>query len=458
MPNIPYKSTLTGNSVQIINAIRNDATVDYKTYVPYATPDSDCIRKIGAIIMDNPNLQNQFVNALINRIARVIVSSKSYENPWAMFKKGLLEFGETVEEIFVNLAEPFTYNPDTAETNWMVQQIPDVKSAFHVINYTKFYKTTIRNDQLRQAFLSWDGITDLIARIVDSLYAATNYDEFQTMKYMIARQILDGGIKIVNIPAVETANMNTIVSTIKGVSNNFEFMGTSYNRAGVYNYTNKNDQYIILNSKFEAQMNVDVLASAFNMSRAEFVGHQVLVDSFGALDITRLNKLFDGDPNYDEIGESDLELLDAIPAVLVDRDFFMIFDNFFKFTEQYNGEGLYWQYWYHVWKTFSISPFANAVMFSPNTPTVTAVDVTPAAAVASPGGIVQLSAAVTTTNFAPESVTWSLSEGGDYATIGASGVVNVAANAPNETVITAKATSTFDSTKSDTANITVSAT
>ena len=457
MPNIPYKTTLTGNSVQIMNAIRNDATVDYKTYVPYATPDSDSIRKIGAIIMDNPNLQNQFVNALINRIARVIVSSKSYENPWAMFKKGLLEFGETVEEIFVNLAEPFTYNPDTAETNWMVQQIPDVKSAFHVINYTKFYKTTIRNDQLRQAFLSWDGITDLIARIVDSLYAATNYDEFQTMKYMIAQQILHGGIKTVTIPAVESTNMNAIVSSIKGVSNNFEFMGTEYNRAGVYNYTNKNDQFIILNSKFEAQMNVEVLASAFNMSRAEFVGHQVLVDSFGALDIARLNKLFDGDPNYEEIGEDDLELLDAIPAVLVDRDFFMIFDNFFKFTEQYNGEGLYWQYWYHVWKTFSISPFANAVMFSPNTPTVTSVEVTPAAAVASPGGIVQLSAAVTTTNFAPESVTWSLTAGVDYATISASGVVNVTANAPNETVITAKATSTFDSTKSDTANITVSA-
>lgn len=456
MPNKPYVRTLTGNAPQIMNAIRNDATVNYKTYVPYATPDSDSIRKIGAIIMDNPNLQNEFINALINRIARVIVTSKSYENPWAMFKKGLLEFGETVEEIFVNLAEPFTYNPDTAEANWMSQQIPDIKSAFHVINYTKFYKTTVRNDQLRQAFLSWDGITDLIARIVNSLYASTNYDEFQTMKYMIAQQILNGGIQVVNIPAVTADNMNEIVSTIKGVSNNFEFMGTEYNRAGVYNYTIKSDQFLILNAKFEAQMNVDVLASAFNMDKAEFSGHQVLVDSFGALDTERLNKLFDGDSNYEEIGASDLALLDNVPAVLVDRDFFMIFDNFFKFTEQYNGEGLYWQYWYHVWKTFSISPFANAVMFSSTTPTVTSVTVAPKAAVANAGDSVQLTATVVTTNFAPQEVTWTLTAGQKYAAISPSGVVTVLPTAPNETVITAQAQSVFDSAKKDTANITVS--
>ena len=38
----------------------------------------------------------------------------------------------------------------------------DVRAAFHTMNYQKFYKATISNDQLRQAFLSWQGITDLI--------------------------------------------------------------------------------------------------------------------------------------------------------------------------------------------------------------------------------------------------------------------------------------------------------
>ena len=455
MPTKPYSRTLSGNAPQILNAIRNSATTYYKDYVPYASPDSDSIRKIGAIIMDNPNLQNQFLNTLINRIARVIVTSKTYENPWSMFKKGLLEFGETVEEIFVNIAQPFEFDPENSTANWMSREIPDVKSAFHVLNYQKYYKVTISNDQLRQAFLSWDGITDLIARIVNSLYTAANYDEFQTMKYMLAQHILSGQIKVVSIPAVSANNMNQIVSTIKGVSNNLEFLSSDNNQAGVYNYTMKNNQFLILNAKFEAQMNVDVLASAFNMDKAEFAGHQVIVDSFGKLDIDRLNKLFAGDSNYSEIGSSDLQLLDVVPAVLVDRDFFMIFDNFFKFTEQYNGEGLYWNYWFHVWKTFSISPFAPAAMFGTTTPTVTSVTVTPAAVSAAPGSQVTFQAAVQTTGFAPEEVIWSVVSNDEYATISQSGVVTVSADAPNTTVIQIKATSAFDSSKADTANITV---
>ena len=455
MPTVPKQFTLTNSSVEILNTIRDNATVNYQNYVPYATPVADSIRKIGAIIMDYPALQNEFLSALVNRIGRVMVTSKTYENPWAMFKKGFLEFGETIEEIFVNIAKPFQFDPAVAETDVFKREIPDVRSAFHIMNYQKYYKTTISNDQLRQAFLSWEGITDLIARIVDSMYTGANYDEFQTMKYMLARYILEGRMYPVTIQAVTSANMNSIVSSIKGISNKFEFLSGAYNPAGVKTYSVKNDQYMLVNSDFDATMDVEVLAAAFNMSKAEFLGHRVLVDSFGRLDTTRLAKLFANDPNYEEIDSSDLELLDSIPAVVVDRNWFMVFDNFNNFTEQYNGQGLYWNYWYHVWKTFSVSPFANAALFVPGTPGVTSVTVTPESATISgtSGGTVQVSAAGCTTNFAPQTVVWSSNS--DTVTVNASGLVTVPAGT-GATSVTITATSTYDSSKKDTATITVS--
>lgn len=455
MPTVPKQFTLTNSSVEILNTIRDNATVNYQNYVPYATPDADSIRKIGAIIMDYPALQNEFLSALVNRIGRVMVTSKTYENPWAMFKKGFLEFGETIEEIFVNIAKPFQFDPAVAETDVFKREIPDVRSAFHIMNYQKYYKTTISNDQLRQAFLSWEGITDLIARIVDSMYTGANYDEFQTMKYMLARYILDGRMYPVTIQAVTSANMNSIVSGIKGISNKFEFLSDAYNPAGVKTYSVKNDQYMLVNSNFDATMDVEVLATAFNMSKAEFLGHRVLVDSFGSLDTARLAELFANDPNYEEIESGDLELLDSIPAVVVDRNWFMVFDNFNNFTEQYNGQGLYWNYWYHVWKTFSVSPFSNAALFVPGTPGVTSVTVTPESATISgkSGGTVQLNAAVVTTNFAPQTVVWSSNK--DTVTVNASGLVTVPAGT-GATSVTITATSTYDSGKKDTATITVS--
>lgn len=450
----PKQMTLTANSVEILNAIRNRATPYYKQMIPQAKANTGSIRQIGNIMMNYEPLQNEFLSALYNRIGRVIITSKMYYNPWAPFKKGLMELGETVEEIFVNIAKAHTFNPETAETNFMKREIPDVRAAFHTMNYQKFYKATISNDQLRQAFLSWQGITDLIAKIVDAMYTAHNYDEFQVMKYMLARNILNGYLYPVTVAQVDKENAPDIVTEIKAISNELVYESTDYNLNGVYTFTEKNDQFIITNARFDAVMDVNVLASAFNMDKVEFMGHRVQIDGFDRIDENRMNELFADDPNagYVPLTSTEKEALKAVPAVLVDRDYFMIFDNLYKFTEDYNGEGLYWQYWYHAWKTFSTSPFANAVVFVPGTPGVTSVTVSPATATVNKGAMLQLNAVVKTEGFAPKSVVWSIDS--ELSTITQNGLLSVSTD---ETAgsITVTATSTYDNTKKGTATITV---
>ena len=458
MPTTPNPSVLSASSVDILNAIRNNASANYRGYIPAASPDAESVRAIGAIMMDYPALQNEFLSALINRIGRVIITSKSWDNPWSVFKKGMLEFGETIEEIFVNIAKPFQFDPAVAENKIFKREIPDVRAAFHILNYQKFYKSTIQQEQLRQAFLSWDGITELIAKIVESMYTGANYDEFLTMKYMLARNI--GRLTAVTVPAVAAANMKTIASKIKGVSNNMEFASSKYNVAGVTTYSKKDNQYLIVNAEFDAEMDVEVLASAFNMSKAEFMGHRIMIDSFGEMDTARLALLFADDSNYEALTTDEINALKAIPAVLVDRDWFMIFDNLTNFTENYNGEGMYWNYWYHVWKTFSVSPFHNTAVFVPGTPAVSTVAVTPESVTMSAGQRINFSAAVTTAYFAPQSVTWSvvdstLGTAVDGCTIDIYGTLTVDADVSADTSLTVKATSTADGAVYDTATVLV---
>ena len=458
MPTIPQTAKLSASSEDILNAIRNSATANYRDYIPEASVSQNNIREIGAIIMNYPALQNEFLHALVNRIGRVIVTSKMYSNPWSKFKRGIMEYGETIEEIFVNIAKPFQFDPAVAENKVFARQAPDVRAAFHFLNYQKFYKTTISQEQLRQAFLSWTGITDLIAKIVDAMYTAANYDEFIVMKYLVGRHILNGELHPVQIPTVEAANMKGIVGTVKGVSNNFEFMSDEYNVAGVANYSLKDSQYIIVNANFDAIMDVEVLASAFNMDKADFMGHRVLVDSFGSLNSARLAELFKDDPNYTPLTSAQLTALDNVPAVIVDEDWFMIYDNLNEFTEQYNGEGLYWNYWYHVWKTFSVSPFANAAVFAPGAPGIASVSVSPSTATVMPGQSVLLTATVTSNYFASKAVIWSWeSDDAEEGQVSISplGVLTVSPDIDAGAEITVTATSRFDSTKSDTATVTV---
>ena len=457
MPTIPKIKVLTNTSVDVLNAIRNSATTSYRDYVPIATPDAESIKEIGNIIMDYPALQNEFLNVLINRIGKVIITSKMFANPWAAFKQGMLDYGETIEEIYVNLIKSFQFDPGVAESEVFKREKPDVHSAFHILNYKKFYKVTIEQEQLRQAFLSFDGINNLVTKIIEQIYTSANYDEFNVMKYMVGKMLINGRLYPVTVPAVTTANMRSIVSKIKGTSNRFEFMSSAYNVAGVANHALKENQYLLVSSAFDAEADVEVLAMAFNMNKAEFMGHKVLLDSFGTLDWDRLDDLFDGDDNYSHFTDAEITALDTIPAVLVTDNWFMVYDNLNEFRDQQNGQGLYWNYFYHVWKTFSVSPFANAAVFVPATPTITSVTVSPDTVTMAPGTSVQLSATVVASGFAPKDVVYSVDATSAAAgvTVSNTGLVGIPSDASIEEV-TVTVTSVYDSTKTDTCTVTVS--
>lgn len=436
---------LTATGEQIANAIRASAPYSYQAAVPVATSTNSV--SVGEAITSSRPLASEFIGSLVNRIALTWITSKGYSNPLSFFKKGMLELGDSVEEIHVNLVAPKTFDSSIEGGTVFKRTPPDFSAALHKLNWQKYYPQTIENSQLRQAFLSWDKLEEFIAALVNSMYNSLNYDEFLTMKYIIAKEIYDGNLFVAEISG---DSPTAAAVSMKGISNALTFMSSEYNAAGVPTYTDKNDQFLLMSSSFEAQQNVEVLAAAFNMSKAEFEGHRVLVDSFGALDIERLNKLLGENEGYYEFSSSELEELDKIPAVLVDRNFFMIFDQLLQFTEIENPEGLYWNYFLHSWKVMSVSPFCNAVVFNNQPATVESVTVSPNTQTGG-AGTYQFSAAVATTGYASKKVNWSVDS--DGATINQQGLLTVSNSASGS--ITVTATSTFDPEKSGTATFTV---
>lgn len=273
MPSIDYRDVKTNSSVDVLNAIRNSASQNYRDRVPLATPDANTIRSIGNVIMDFPEIQNEFLTALINRIAEVKVTNKYYTNPMNVFKKGKLNLGEVIEDIFIDLAHAKNYSPERAETTVFQREFPDVKSAFYVLNYQKYYKQTVQPYDLENAFLSINGVSSFIEKIVTTMFTSMEQDEFLTFKYMLAYRITNGLMMPFEIPAVTKDNMSDIVEAIQTVSDDMTFMKPDYNLVGVNNFTLKDDQYLIVSAKFNAKRNVEVLASAFNMDKVEFLGH-----------------------------------------------------------------------------------------------------------------------------------------------------------------------------------------
>lgn len=354
------QSTLNASSLDILNVIRANASYEYQSSVPEITKTTD-IPKVGEILYGNPTLQNQFLNALVNRIALVQIKSATFNNAYAKFKKGFLEFGETVEEVFVNICKAREFSAEKAEKREFKRSLPDVRTAFHIMNYKVQYPITIQDDDLRMAFLSASGVTDLIAKIINSVTTSAEYDEYLLFKYMLIKAISKGKMYPVSIG--DGTDMKEAAVKYRSMSNILKFMSPKYNASGVHTVTPKASQYIFMDAQYNAEYDVNVLASAFNMEKADFMGRLTLIDNWTEFDMDRFEIIMDNSDMIEPITDEELALMKDVKAVLLDDEWFQVYDNEYRFTETYVASGLYRNYFLNVWKTISSSPFSNAVVF-----------------------------------------------------------------------------------------------
>lgn len=398
-----------GTTSAVINAIAPELS----TRIPTATAAN--LQQIGDTILGNKQLTNEFLNALVNRICSVVIRDNLYNNPLTFFKKATERYGDITEEIFVAVANAHEYDPRVAEDELYRREIPNVSTFFHQMNSKLFYKTTIQMDDLRRAFTGENGVQSLVAKIVDSLYSGANYDEFVSMKniFSAARH----GFFYIKTAAPSKTTIEDITTQIKAASNVLPFMSENYNATGVLTFCPKSRQILLVRSDVDAVMDVSSLAVAFNMDKREFMGRKILVDNFGE-------------------GNED------VYAILCDEEFLLVRENMQKFTEEFNAQGLFWNYFFHRWETFSASPFAACVAFTTGTITpVTAIAITQKGETLPAGQDMLLSATITPTTATCQSVKWSVSstdlDSGTYITAG--GYLRIGKHQTADVVITATA-------------------
>lgn len=363
------ETSLNASSMNIMNVIRQNASYEYQQSVPVVERETD-IPKVGEVIYGTPAFKNQFINALVNRIASVRMQSATFNNPYAVLKKGYIEFGETIEEIFVGIANGVKYSAEKAPAREFKRTLPDVRSAFHVMNWRVIYPVTIQDSDLKQAFLSLDGVTALIEKIVKQVYTAAEYDEFLLFKYMLIKTIAGGSVKTLEAGSDWEAQ----ATNFRGISNLLPFISTEYNEYGVKTNTPKDRVVIFMDAMYNAGFDVNVLASAFNMDKADFMGRLFLIDNWTSFDNDRFEVIRAESDGIEEVTAEELAALANVKAVVLDEEWFQIYDNNNQFTETFVASGLYWNYFYHTWKTVSYSPFANAVAFEEGAAPATAPD------------------------------------------------------------------------------------
>lgn len=281
----------------------------------------------------------EFMN-LATRIGKVIAHRNILTNKLAPFKMENMPLGYTMEEYFVECAKEHAYDQADAENTLFKRSLPDIKTAFYVVNRKSYYPATITDDDLRKYFVTWDGVNSLIARIVDSMYNGDNKDDYNYMKSALVTHYENGHMKIVNTNAVtDTDTAKELARKITEYVSYLTEPTNEYNAMAVTKQNEYDDIYVILNGKTNSYLNIDWLAQTFQLEFAQFKTHVLVL------------------PTLPSTAQGTIE------AIVCDSEIYRVFDQKYSVGVAYNAKGLYWNYFLHHWEGIATSRFANAIAF-----------------------------------------------------------------------------------------------
>lgn len=340
--------------ITIVNTIRDNSTDGYRQRIPKATRDN--FSEVGTAILSYEADQNEFCNALVNRIAYPEVSNRRYSNPLAILKTGRKIFGDDIEEIYTNPVTAVTYNGSNTEDMLKITP-PDVKTIFHKMNRRDKYPVSITTPMLRKAFTSGAEFNYFFNSILTALYSGDEIDEYLLMRNLVTDAIANNKVKTLELDYDgEEKTSKDLIKLIKTLSLQFTFPSSDYNGYGVLNaerieageitacttWTPKENQILLIRADVDASTDVEVLAKAFNMDKTDFIKRKFVIDSFGDKDTL---------------------------CFICDDAIFKCKDDEYQVRSFDNGSNLTTNYWLHHWQTLSLSLFGNGVAIKQTTPT-----------------------------------------------------------------------------------------
>lgn len=326
-----------GYSIDILNNIRANASDEYQTRVPEATQQN--IISIGNAFQTYTVLYNEFAEALFNKIGKTVIESKLFKNKLARFKSGTITTQQDVEEIFVDMGKAATaYDPEGK--NPLGRRNDDnVKVAYHRMNRQDCYDISIGDIDFIRVFRSEASLDQFIKSKINSVYSRAAHDEWLYMKNVLAT--FDGYFDYA-VPAITSttaeASAKTFVKTLRKAVNDVSFASTKYNKAGVTTWTDPDKLVLFVNKDVVSEIDVEVLAKAFNMGKTDVNVEIITMDDFGTLTDTY--------------------------GLLVDEEFLKCWDTLSRMESQRNAQGLFTNFFYHVHQILSASPFKTAVRFT----------------------------------------------------------------------------------------------
>lgn len=406
---------------------------EFKLRIPAGLLDED-LADFGKALSEYEGEQNEFLYALVNQIGLINVNSLTFNNPLKMFKKGMLEYGDTIEDVYTEPIKALLYESEVPNGNggdlWETFK-PSVEVEFYKVNKEYVYPLTINRGMVKRAFRSLKELDKFLSSCVTQMYNGDEIDDFDLTMKLIENHV-DSMYKVQVDEVKDETSARKLVTGVRALVPTLKFPSRKFNAKGVLNWTTADNLYLLVTPQVQAVLDVEVLSRAFNMDKVTFMGHVVEV------------------PN----------LPSNVQAILIDKDCLQIYDTLIQMANTgLNARHLTENFFYHHQGLFAMSPYYTAVAFTTETvSTGTAITISGASSItkAKKGTVSEIySASVTGTGtLSTKAVAWSIVDEPQYVSIDQNGKLSVGSKC-DVSSIKIKATLTNDETITATKDITI---
>lgn len=345
-----------------LNDGRANASEQYRNAVPELTEDSS-IASFASPILEYTPIYNEFCTQLVQRIVYTQLETKLFKNRLVALEGDEMPLGYLGQEIFINPAISRDYDIDDF-AGLLKKYEADIKVQYQDINFDKQYPVTIVREKLKQAFVSWDELARYITGLTNSLYNGRYIDEYNATKGLVTKAYYSNAAQIKTVSAITSeATAKAFVEEARTLFLNFQDPSQDYNawkKIGGYGraietFTDESDIVMLVRNDIRSKLDVNVLASAFNMDKADLMGRIYSVNNFDIIDRKTGEVLFDGS---------------KIVGIICDKRWFRIKnqDNYMEDFRNPNNRSM--NAYLNVIKMYKYSYFANAVIFATEQPSV----------------------------------------------------------------------------------------
>ena len=335
----------------------------YAKQIDEITPNTD-ISAISSVLLDNPELMNEFMGMLVKRIIYTqVVNYKLFNNPLKFLEGDQMPLGSIGQEIFINPAKGRKFNVNDF-AGLLAKYEADVKVQYMHLNSDIQYPVTITRAKIKDAFVSWANLESFINGISQSLYNGAYIDRYNFTKGLVAQAYNTNTVKVEVISNPNTENLaKQFLTQARTLFLNFQEPSSEYNawrQVGGYGkdvltWTDVEDIVLLIRNDVGAYLDVNVLAQAFNIDSAKLLGRVKYIKDFSERD-NNGNIVVDGS---------------NIVAMIADKKWFRIKNQEITMDEFYNANNRTWQMYLNDVNMFQYSLFCNAVVFATVAPTVT---------------------------------------------------------------------------------------